>query len=186
MDNKEKKERKNKVKKSGGENSNLGNEDKSKEALLSELKKELEECRKKENEYLSGWQRERADFLNYKRKEAENLKLYKDSIESNLLVGIIDIFDNFDRAARNVPEEIKGSDWEDGFLRIKDQFINFLKKNGIEEIGREGEEFNPELHEAVGQVDGLAEKSGIIVEVLGKGYLKDGKIIRPAKVKVSK
>ena len=153
---------------------------------LEKLKKELEKCQKKEKEYLTGWQRERADFLNYRKKELENLESIKKSAEETIILELVKIFDSFEKAKQSMPDEIKNSEWGKGFLGIERQFNGFLEKIEIEKIGRKGEEFNPNIHEAVMEVDSQGEKSGVVVEILETGYTRNGRIIRPAKVKVSK
>ena len=71
-----------------------------------------------------------------------------------------------------------------GFLQIGNQLREFLKSQGVQELKAEQEKFNPEFHEAVGEVEG--EKQGTVEEVVEKGYLLRGKLLRPAKVKVIK
>ncbi len=150
------------------------------------LPTELEECIKLRDEYLAGWQRCKADFLNYKKEEAERMEVVVDYAKRKLLLDILLIFDAFDKAQENLPEDLTDNQWGDGFLQIKKQFDDVLKQEGILEIKALGEQFNPEWHEAIEQVEAVNEESGRVVEVLQKGYTIDGKLLRAAKVKVNK
>jgi molecular chaperone GrpE len=144
-----------------------------------ELKKQLEECEAKKQEYFSGWQREKADFINYKNKESERITHLIDLIKEDLFHKIIPILDNFNLAEKSILEIDKNTK---GLLLIKKQLENVLKNEGLEEI--KCDKFDACIHEAVEEVKG--EEDGKIAEELEKGYKYKEKIIRPAKVKVSK
>jgi len=157
---------------------------------IAEVKKQLEEAKAKCEEYLNGWKRERADFLNYKKEEMERIgQLVKYSNEE-LILKIIPILDNIYLAETHVPDEFgsasspQAKNWIEGFNQIKNQLCDFLSKEGIEPIKTEGEKFDPNLMEVIEEVNG--EESGIIVEETQKGYTMHDKIIRVAKVKISK
>jgi molecular chaperone GrpE len=152
------------------------------ERKIKKLKKELKNCQKEKEEYLSGWQRERADFINYKKNEEKRLEEKALFLKKNILLEILSILDNIERAEGNLPEEIKNHPWVEGILKIKDQIKDLLKKEDVEEI-KIGEDFNPEFCEAVEMVDG---EEGKIMEVLQKGYLLKSRVLRPARVKVGK
>jgi len=159
--------------------------------MTPDLKKKFEDCQKKRDEYLAGWQRARADFLNYKKEEMERIgKLLKYANE-NLILKILPILDNFEKAEKEIPEDKKNNQFLEGLLQIKTQFKDFLKNQGIEEIKVVGKEFDPNFMEAVevmepASAEASAGKSGAILEEIQKGYKLHGKVIRPAKVKVSK
>jgi molecular chaperone GrpE len=151
---------------------------------VDELKKNLENAKAKCEEYLNGWKRERADFLNYKKEEMERIdQLIKYSNEE-LILKIIPILDNIYLAESHVPEELKDHPWIEGFNQIKNQLCDFLSKEGIEPMETIGKEFDPNTMEIVEEIKG--DKTGIIVEETQKGYTLHGKLIRVAKVKVAK
>ncbi len=147
---------------------------------------ELEECKKLCDEYLAGWQRCKADFLNYKKEESQRIGDLIDFARAQWVLDILPIIDNWERAFEHMPEDLKESEWVKGAKQIESQLKDFLKAQGIEEIKTEGEKFNPELHEAIEEAENSEAKSGTIVEVLEKGYTINGRLLRPAKVKVSK
>ena len=135
----------------------------------------LQDCQKKSEEYLAGWQRSRADFLNYKKEEASRLKELLKYVSEDMILEILPILDNFEKAVKEIPEQ--------GLLQIQKQFQDFLKRYGVEEIKSFGQKFDPSLHEVVGEA--MGGESDIIIEETQKGYKLNGKVIRPAKVKIN-
>ncbi|MDD5739014.1 MAG: nucleotide exchange factor GrpE [Candidatus Pacebacteria bacterium] len=147
---------------------------------------ELEECKKLCDEYLAGWQREKADFINYKKEAGKRTEELVDFVKVQWVLELLRIVDNFDRAIQHKPSEEGALNWAKGVEMIDSQLKEFLKSEGVQEVKALGEKFNPEFHEAVEQQESDSEKSGEIVEVLEKGYTLNNKLIRPAKVKVTK
>ncbi len=145
--------------------------------------KELEAQR---DEYLAGWQRAKADFLNYKKEEAMRISELMNYFRAGQVSKILRVIDNWDRAMKHTPEEIKDSIWLRGIEMIENQLKDFLKAEGVKEIKTDGEKFNPEFHEAIEEEDNDSGETGEILEVLEKGYTLNNKLIRPAKVKINK
>ena len=155
------------------------------------LQKKIEECEKKAAEYLAGWQRERADFLNYKKEEMERIGQLINYAKEELILEILPIMDNFEVIEKKLPENFEKDDNVKGLLQAKIQFQDFLKKLGVEEIKSVGEKFDPRLHEVVEEVEPASSadkeiKSGIIVDEVQKGYKSNGRLLRAAKVKIVK
>lgn len=146
---------------------------------------ELKALKLKCEEYLNGWKRERADFLNYKKSEMERIGELSKYANEELILKIIPILDNIYLAFTHVPVELKDSNWIVGFIKIKDQLADFLEKEGIMAISSEGK-FDPNIMEAVGEVEVEGKEPGLVVEEVQRGYALHGKLIRPAKVKISK
>jgi len=88
------------------------------EQNIEELKKKLEECEKLKDEYLAGWQRERADFLNYKREELERIGEILKYTNVGLILNILPILDNFEIAEKKLPEDLKNDENVKGILSI--------------------------------------------------------------------
>lgn len=153
---------------------------------IEELKKQLEECQKKKDEYLAGWQRERADFLNYKKEEIERIGEILKYAGEGLVLKILPILDNFDLIEKKIPENLKNDENVRGILQVKTQFQDFLKNLGVEEIKSVGEKFDPNFQEVIEEVETKDKESGIVVEEERKGYKLHGKVIRPVRVKVVK
>ena len=153
---------------------------------IENLKKKLEEAEKLKNEYLAGWQRARADLINYKKEEIERVgELIKFSA-NGIFLKILPILDNFEIAEKKLPENLKNDENVKGILQIKNQILNFLKEQGVEEIKSVGEMFDPNFHEVVEEVEVKGKEPGIIIEEIQKGYKINGRLLRPAKVKVAK
>lgn len=158
-----------------------------------DFKKQLEECQKQKEEYLQGWQRSRADFLNYKKEEMERIEELLKYAGEEYILRILPVLDNFEVIEKKLPENLKKDDNIKGLLQIKNQIQDFLKNQGVEEIKAVGEVFNPEFHEVIEVVpseasakDGNKIGSNMIVEEIQKGYKINGRLLRPAKVKVTK
>lgn len=154
--------------------------------MTPDLQKKLEDCQKKREEYLAGWQRARADFLNYKKEEMERIKEILKYGNENLILKILPILDNFEKAEKEIPDDKKNDKLLEGILQIKTQFQDFLKNQGIEEIKTVGEKFDPNFQEVVQEIEKADCESGTVIEETQKGYILNGKVIRPAKVKVAK
>lgn len=154
---------------------------------LKELKESLEKCEKQKSEYLAGWQRAKADFLNYKKDERKRFEDFLGYAKEEFILKILPILDNFELASK---QKLDASSDIQGFLNIKKQLENFLKNQGVEKIKSLGEKFNPHFHEAVEQVSQKESEQitepEIVVEEMQKGYTINGRLLRPAKVKVSK
>jgi molecular chaperone GrpE len=151
--------------------------------------KELEKLKQERDEYLNGWKRSKADFINYKREEHERMRALAEYVRSAVVLRVLPILDSLSRAEKEIPEDQKGSQVVKGFLQIVSQWQEFLKQEGIVAIETVGKPFNPEFHEAVVQEEGLpgqGGESGMVVEEVEKGYIMNGKLLRPAKVKISK
>ena len=103
-----------------------------KELNIEELKKKLEECEKQKCEYLSGWQREKADFLNYKREEMERVGELLKYANETFILKILTILDNFEIIEKKLPENLRKDENVKGLLMIKSQILDFLKAQGVE------------------------------------------------------
>lgn len=156
------------------------------EEKIDDIETKLEECAKERDEYLNGWKRAKADFINYKSEESDRIARAVEYREEEIISEIIMIADSFSDAERGIPkDQIEENDAIKGLLRIKDNLYGLIKKMGLEEIGSSGLQFDPNFHEAVELVEADGE-SGTIIEEVSKGYKRDGRVIRPVRVKVIK
>ncbi|MFH2136323.1 MAG: nucleotide exchange factor GrpE, partial [Patescibacteria group bacterium] len=149
---------------------------------LSVLKSELEKCKKESEEYLNGWKRAKADYLNLKKEtETANAELAQ-FVADGMMLKFLPVYDVLKKACAM---ENSGDKWAEGILNIKKQFEEVFKKFGVEEIKTVGEKFNPEFHEAVSRQKKDGVESDMIIEEVGGGYKMNGKTIIAAKVIVS-
>lgn len=155
--------------------------------MTEENTNELEELKKKSEEYLNGWKRERADFMNYKKDEMERIGQLVKYANEEIILKLLPVLDNFYLAEKHLPES---NDFANGFSQIKKQLEDFLAKEGVVAIETVGNQFDPNTMEAVGEVENSGDpdsaKSSEVVEEMQKGYTLHGKLIRPARVIISK
>ncbi len=159
-------------------------------SAVSELKKmreKLKECQKQKEEYLTGWQRAKADFINARNEEEKRREEFKNFAETSLVLDILPIADSFEKAFSDKSWDSLDKTWQAGIKSLYGQLMNVLKEHSLEFIKSEGEKFNPQEHESVGEaeVDGEAE-DGTVVREVRKGYKMKGKVLRPAQVEVGK
>lgn len=145
--------------------------------------KELQKCEEERDEYLNGWKRAKADFINYKKEEAERFGEFAKMANESLISELLMILDSFNLGL-TVLEKDKPA--QKGMSLIKNQLEEVLKKYGLEKIRVvPGDAFDPSRHEGLGEVKSK-EKPGTVAEVVEKGYALCGRVIRPARVNLSK
>ncbi|MDD5221292.1 MAG: nucleotide exchange factor GrpE [Candidatus Pacebacteria bacterium] len=152
---------------------------------LDKLKKELEEVIKEKDQYLAGWQRARADHLNYIKDEQERLKLLIEYANQGLIMELLPILDSFEKAEMAIPQGYADNQIIKGFLQIAEQIKGILKNQGLEEL-EIGQSFDPATQEIVSLEPNPELENDTIIEISLKGYAFKGKVIRPAKVKIVK
>ena len=151
-----------------------------------EIQKQLEESRAKAKEYSDGWQRERADFANYKRRiDREQLTLSQ-NITAEVVKKYLLVLDDLDRAMKMRPTEGEMSSWANGIDLIYRKLQNILDAEGIKRIPAEDEEFNPLRHEAISYEESADHESGEIIGVVQEGYTLGDRVLRPARVRVAR
>ncbi|MDR0751883.1 MAG: nucleotide exchange factor GrpE [Christensenellaceae bacterium] len=131
-------------------------------------------------EYLAMAQRVQAEFENYRKRNNESVRLAKIDGGNDVLMSILPVIDAVDRALSILTEKTS----IEGVSLIRKQLASILTKYGVVEVGEVGDVFNPDFHNAVMREEN-SENSGKIIEVLQKGYSRNGKIIRYAMVKVA-
>lgn len=152
------------------------------QARLADLEGQLAEAQAQSAEYKDGWQRALADFQNYKRRvEAEKAEAYRIAL-GDIIKRYLPILDDLERALAARPAELA---WAEGIELIYRKWQTLLEGEGVTRIPAEGQPFDPNVHEAVGQepVEGVA--SGTVIEVIRQGYLLGERVLRPAMVRVA-
>jgi molecular chaperone GrpE len=150
------------------------------------LQKELEKTHTQSNEYFEGWQRERADFLNYKKRIDRDAALVQQNALVNVVKKYLVILDDLERALKVRPVDCEGASWADGIDLIYRKLSNLLEQEGVRRMQAENETFNPVRHEAIMQEESDTHESGQIIEVIQQGYTLGERVIRPALVRVAK
>ena len=142
-------------------------------------------------EYLDALQRERAAFINYRRRTDQERAETVQYASANLLKKLLPIVDDFDRALAAIPEdERKKNKWVAGVELISRKLHNVMEQEGVEPIDAAGQPFDPNLHEAVAFEDnaeaGNDKHEDTVSEVFSKGYKLRDRVLRPAMVKVTR
>ncbi|MFN8528973.1 MAG: nucleotide exchange factor GrpE [Anaerolineae bacterium] len=136
-------------------------------------------------QFRDGWQRERAEFANFKRRVERDMKDTYSNASSDVLKGVLPIIDDFDRALANVPGDLQNHPWLQGVSAIQRKFIKLLDDFGVTVIDPAGEVFDPNLHQAIGTDSVDTVPSGHITKVELRGYVVGERVIRPALVRVN-
>jgi molecular chaperone GrpE len=134
-------------------------------------------------EYKSRWQRSVADLENLRKRTELDRVMLRQSAAEGIISELLPVVDNFYRATEHVPAEQKDSAWLTGIMYIQKQLVDVLEAQGVTEIAaKDGDEFDPAVHEAISheQNPDLDNK----IKVLFKGYTLNGKLLRPVRVTV--
>lgn len=149
------------------------------ERKAAKTRDELAVCRKEKQEYMDGWQRAKADYVNLLKRFETETKVSELKGKVGAVEMLLPAFDALERAKEHgeIPE---------GFTGIAKQLESAFASLGLEGIGAIGEQFNPAFHEALGQDPAeSSEKDDTITSVLEKGWRIGDTVIRPAKVRVA-
>lgn len=156
-------------------------------ATLKKLRKDLKEEKTKSMEYLTNWQRERADFQNFKKGESDRISQMGGYVREKMTEDLLPVLDAYDMAFANKEawEKVE-KNWRMGVEYIHQQLIKVLNDNGIEEIAtKEGDVFDPALHEPMQNTEtDDASLDHTIAKIIQKGYKAKDRILRPARVNI--
>ena len=154
---------------------------------FDKLNEELEEAKKKAQENLESWQRERADFSNYKKRIERDQEVSKKKYKSDVLEKFIPVLDDLELAYAHRPEDGEAAAWAEGIELIIRKFKSLLENDGMTKIDvKAGDKLDPNIHMAVSAEDSDEYESEQIIEVLKNGYRMGDKIINPAIVRVAR
>lgn len=123
-----------------------------------------------------------AEYENYRKRSTKEKEDAWTNSKANVLSEFLPVLDNFDRALSN--KEASLEDYQKGVEMIYNQFLEVLKKLGVESFGEAGDSFDPNIHNAVMHADDEEQPENSITDVFSKGYKLGDKILRPAVVKV--
>ena len=153
---------------------------------LKKFRADLKQAQKEKAEYLNGWQKERADFANYKKGEDDRRAMVSESMRERILSRFLTVMDSFNMAFANKEawEKVDPS-WRKGVEYIYSQFNSVFEEYGVKPVGVEGEVFDPNIHESIDMIStDKKEQDHTIANVIQKGYKLADRVIRPARVNV--
>lgn len=143
------------------------------------------ELQKQIDELTHALQRERADATNIRRRHEEELASLRSRVKATVVEDLLPVIDNIERSLKHVSKDIENNDFVKGVQGVAKQFEKTLSDIGVERIKTVGEEFNPELHEAVSMEEGEGDKE-VVSEELQAGYKIGDDVIRHAMVRVKR
>ena len=152
------------------------------EAYIAKLNQDLEEQKKKADEYVDSLKRNMAEFDNFKKRMNKEKESLYTSILSDVISNLLPVIDNFEKAK---DAECTDETYKTGVSMIYNQLIELLNKQGVEKIPDLGETFDPDIHEAVMSVEDETKGEKEIVEVFRTGYKLKDKVVRHSLVKVA-
>jgi molecular chaperone GrpE len=155
-------------------------------AELEALRAERDEAAAKVEEYLTALQRERAEFTNFRRRTTEQREQDRGLAGEDLILKVLTLADDFDRAVDSRPDGLAGSAWVEGIAAIDRKLRVLLESEGVTSVDASpGTPFDPREHEAIVSVPGTGRAEGEIVEEVRRGYRLRDRVIRAALVAVA-
>jgi len=145
------------------------------------FEQQLTEAKAKADEYLAGWQRSQADFINFKRRAEQEKEETIKYANTELLIRLLPVLDDLELAFTAIPAGHSHTGWVKGIKLVERKLKNFLETLNLTEIEPVGKPFDPNLHDAVMQAEGA---EGVVLQEFQKGYKLGDRVIRPSKVSV--
>ncbi|MCH9039052.1 MAG: nucleotide exchange factor GrpE [Chloroflexi bacterium] len=174
-------------------NSDASNEGQAKNIEEAEEKDEmtltqerLEEALQEKDQFRSIAQRAQADLINYRKRAADEQKEIRRNANTSLILKVLGIVDDLNRAVDMVPEDAVSPGWMEGLNLVQRNLANVLDSEGVTKIEAEGQPFEPWGHEAVFYQEAPDGEYGIVTDVIRDGYKLRDRVIRAAQVVVSK
>ncbi|MDD4635292.1 MAG: nucleotide exchange factor GrpE [Dehalococcoidales bacterium] len=139
----------------------------------------LRTAEEKANEYLTRLQRAQADFINFKRRVEQERSDYVRQAGADIILGILPVLDDIDRALEAVPGDIINHPWVEGVRHISRKLHSELEARGLQKMEARGKVFDPNVHESVALAQG---KEDIVIEEIKPGYMLYDRVLRPCSV----
>jgi molecular chaperone GrpE len=156
------------------------------ESLSAEMIEDLKKKAAERDQYLDLAQRTRAEFENFQKRNRTDRDLERKYAYAPLVRDLLPVLDNLDRALAASQQAGEAGTLAQGVAMVQSQFIELLKRNGIVRIDAQDKPFDPNEHEAVMQKPSAEHAPNTVVQVLENGFKIHDRVLRPAKVIVSK
>ena len=155
---------------------------------IKKLRERLKKAEEERKEYLEGWQRAKADYVNAKREEDEERTKATARAKERIIHDLLPVLDSFELAfANKTAWEAVDKNWRIGVEYIFTKLRGVLEEHGVTQVGKVGERFDPRIHQSVESVETEDKNDDEkIVEVMQSGYTIGERVIRAARVKVGK
>lgn len=155
-------------------------------AYIRELEERIQELENENSELKTQYLRKQADFENFRKRMQREKKEAIDYANSNLLLDLVSIIDDFERAIKSSEESKDFESFHSGIKLIEKQFVGMLeRKYGLARMESEGKEFDPQEHEAINMEESSDYDVQTVVEEYQRGYKLNERVLRHPKVKVA-
>lgn len=157
------------------------------EAQLAALAAELDRERAQSTSYMRHWHEAQADLANFKRRAQQEREQRERLIVAQAHAPTLHALDSLERAFAALPATLRGFSWIEGIALVELQLRRALDLQGIRAVAAEpGQAFDPQRHEAIGEVESAEVPEGAIVVIAQRGYEANGLLIRPALVQIAR
>lgn len=154
-------------------------------ALIKKLRADLKVAQQEKMDVMTSWQRDKADFLNARKRDQETQADVIRFANQNLVIDMLPTLDGYEQAMQQPSWNTVDETWRKGVEALMNKIYASLQKIGVEKYGKVGDVFDPNLHQAVGNVETTEkEKDHTLAVVMQTGYKLHDKVIRPALVQV--
>lgn len=153
--------------------------------MLAELQLQFDAEQQKSEEYLDALRRTQADFINYKRRSTQEQQDARVAAQAAVIERLLPVLDDLGRALESAPPEFADQPWVEGIFLVRRRLFSTLEQLGVRQVGKVGEAFDPNIHDALMTQSGTGSPMGTIVQVTRSGYTLGDRIIRPAQVIVA-
>ena len=135
---------------------------------------------------MTGWQKERADFANYKKDEETRKAVFSEAVRERILTRFLSVVDSFNMAMANKEVWVKvDTNWRVGVEHIYSDLLKIFEEYGVKSVGEAGESFDPNIHQSIDMVaTNKKELDHKVAQVIQRGYKLGERIMRPARVNV--
>ncbi len=149
------------------------------------LREMLDEAERERDQFRALAQRAQADLVNYRRRAEDERETLRRNITSGLLMDMLELVDDFDRALDYVPDDAVAPQWLEGLRNARRSFDRKLLMQGVSRVESAGRQFDPNVHEAIQSVPTDDYPEGAITSVVREGYMLNDRLLRPAQVVVA-
>ncbi len=149
------------------------------------LQRELDDAQQRIKDLQDRWHRAQADIANLRRRTEQERGDMEKFASMMLVADLLPVLDNFERAISTSPGDLAMLTWLQGVLLIERHFQAILEHQGLQPIDAVGQQFNPQLHEAINEIQTADHPAGTVVQEYQKGYTMHDRVIRPALVEVA-
>jgi molecular chaperone GrpE len=166
-----------------GEEDPANEEERLREKEAIEEEDPIARAQRERDEYLDLARRSQADFENYRKRAAKEAAAAGERAKGGLVRELLPVVDNLERALASA--QLGEQHLAEGVRLVHSELIAVLERNGVEQFDPKGESFDPTVHEALSTRSEDGADSGVVLDVIEKGYKANGTVLRPARVVVS-